>query len=826
MIFKNKLFKSTFFKSQRQVFAVAIVLASLIPVFSFGQNTGHIQGSVRDKNNKALPSVTVSLLQQKDSSLVNAAISDTAGKFDVIVGKSGNYIISFSLVGYQKKYSSQIMVSTGQTIVLDPQILEESAVSLSAVTISSKKSAMESDGNKTVLNVQQSITATGSSAFELLQKTPGVQMDNNNNINIKGKNGVKICVDGRMMQLDNQDIASFLKGINSTEIEAIELISNPGAKYDAAGNAGIINIRFKKNKKYGTNGSVNLSVIQGLTTKGTGNADLSYRNDRINAFGSIGGSLGSNQVDFNLRRIQVDTLYDERTINHDSNNGINAKMGIDYNINDKNIIGAMITANYNNANHTSTGSTPIYDGTTGDFIKTLRSSSNIPGSRTNADFNLNYRSNNTNTQVNFDADYGLFRSRSDGYEPNYYYGANNNVLYSVINTINNPTDINIYTAKLDLVSKVGKGRIEYGAKVSYVHTKNAYDFYVDTAANNPVELPNQSSNFSYKENVNAAYGNLVFNLGSKVTVQTGLRAEQTSSEGSLSSIDGAPEPDGNLKRNYLDIFPTVSFNWTANQDNVFNLVFSRRIDRPTYQNLNPFEIKEDQLTYFKGNPSLVPQYTDNVSLTHTFLSKINTSLGFSYVTHFETEVSDTVGNAIYAEPSNIGTQKIISFSIGSPLTVTNWWTGYAGIWTIYQMFNVAIDKYKVNADIPGYGANLQQSFVLGDTYSAEVNSWFIGPGSSNAEWHTKAMGGIDLGFQKLLFSKKATLKLSATDILNTAYIHVYGNADGVKANGSLIPETRTLRLSLSWRFGNSKSKGPDGRQTGLESEEKRIKKGS
>jgi outer membrane receptor protein involved in Fe transport len=154
------------------------------------------------------------------------------------------------------------------------------------------------------------------------------------------------------------------------------------------------------------------------------------------------------------------------------------------------------------------------------------------------------------------------------------------------------------------------------AKVSVVNTKNAYDFYQDTAANKPVEVLSQSSNFSYKENVNALYGNLLFNPSSKLAVQTGLRVEQTMTKNDLVRADGLPENNGNIRRKYVDFFPTVSLNWTASQDHVFNLVFSRRIDRPSYQNLNPFEIKEDQLTYFKGNPFLAPQYTDNVTLTH------------------------------------------------------------------------------------------------------------------------------------------------------------------------------------------------------------------
>lgn len=484
----------------------------------------------------------------------------------------------------------------------------------------------------------------------------------------------------------------------------------------------------------------------------------------------------------------------------------------------------MVTTNYTDADHTSSGTTPIYDGSTGAFIKTLRSYNSIPGSRSNVDFNLNYRKQeDSGTNINFDADYGLFRSRGNDYQPSYYYGPDNNLLYSIINSMYNPTNINIYTAKLDLTKKIRKGKLEYGAKISWIDTKNSFDFFLDSAGKSPLELLSQSNNFSYKENVNAAYGSYEFKASAKLTVQTGLRIEQTNSETNLIRADGIIENGDDIKKNYIDFFPTMSFTWIADQNSTFNLIGSRRVDRPTYQDLNPFEVKMDQLTYFKGNPFLLPQYTDNVTLSHTFRGKLNTSIGFSYVTHLATEISDTAGNALYAEPKNIGTQKIISFSIGSPLTITNWWSGYGNIWYSYQLFNTAIGKDTIRINVPIYGLNLQQSFVIGKDYSAEISGWFNGPSLTNPEWHLKSMGGLDLGLQKRFFSRHATIKISATDILNTAKIYVQSNVGGVNGNGSLLTETRTLRLSFTWRFGSNQVDSSRDRKTGLENEEKRIK---
>ena len=807
----------------RKFTIAAIAILGLLTTQSMAQAPGKIAGAVTDNSGKALGAATVSLLQAKDSSLVKAAISDASGKFEIGVKVNGSYMLSYSLVSFENTYSP-VFTYDGQNVAVKTVALSPAVSKLQDVTITAKKPMIEVKADKTIFNVEASINATGSNALELLQKSPGIQVDNNENISMKGKTGVRIYIDGKMMQLDTKDLAAYLKSINSNDIEAIEMISNPSAKYDASGNAGIINIRLKKNKKFGTNGSVNLGLVQGVTPKGNGSVNLNYRDKKINLFSNAGGNIGDYQSTLLLYRLQKDTLYDQKSVNTSAGKSFNIKAGADYFINSKNTIGVMATTNFGKNEFISTSNTPIYYNPTGQFVKSLQAFNNIPGNRTNANFNINYRYADTSgREINFDGDYGLFRGTGRSYQPNNYYGGNNNLLYSIINRNSTPTNIDIYTAKLDIEQKLGKGKLGYGAKTSFVTTKNTFDFFNDNASGIPVKILDRSNSFTYRENVNAAYVNYQRQLSEKWSIQTGVRAEQTNSEGILTRADGTVQADNKVKRNYLDFFPSAAVSWNANKKNSFNLTFSRRIDRPTYQDLNPFENKLDELTYEKGNAFLRPQYTNSVELTHTFIGIINTTAGYSHVKDYATQVTDTTGNATYVQQQNLANQQVLNFSISAPLAIKKWWNGYANIWYNYQMFDGAIGGKSLSVNIPGYGAYMQQSFTLGKNYTAEVSGYFNGPNVWGATWKTRPQGGLDIGLQKLLFDKKATVKVSVTDIFRTNPWSATSDFGGMYIKGSGGWESRTFRVSMNWRFGSNQIKNSRDRKTGLESESKRIK---
>lgn len=789
------------------------------------QNSAAIKGFVQDEKGKAIIAATVTLYKTNDSSLVKTDITNASGAFEFPTLSGGGYFIRISAVGNNNYESSPVTLVNGQQYELPAVALKPVSKELSGVVVKAKKPLIEIRADKTVFNVEQSINATGSNALELLQKSPGVQVDNNDNISMKGKTGVKIYVDGKMMQLDTKDLADYLKSINSNDIEAIEMISNPSAKYDASGNAGIINIRLKKNKKYGTNGSVNLGLVQGITPKGNGSLNLNYRDKLINIFGNAGVSQGRYENEFDLYRIQNDTLFDQKSQHISNRKNANIKAGVDYFLNSKSTIGFMVNTNFSDDRWHSSSNTGISYVPTGAYVKTLKAFNTIPNSRTNANMNVNYRYADTSgREINFDGDYGLFRGTGSSYQPNYYYDANGNLMNTFIYRNYTPTDIDIYTDKVDAQQKAFRGVLGYGAKFSYVKTKNTFDFYNEK--DSKPELDKTKSNrFAYTENVNAAYVNYQRELNKKWSLQAGLRAEQTNSEGDLTRTDGQQQADDNVKRHYFDLFPSGALTFNINDKNTLGLTYSRRIDRPTYQDLNPFENKLDELTYEKGNAFLRPQYTNTIELTHTFKGMVNTTVGYSHVKDYATQVTDTANkNATYVQQQNLATQQQFSASIGSPIPIAKWWNGYANIWYNYQVFDGKIGNTAINRGYSLYGLYMQNTFTLGKKgTSAEISGFYNGPNVWGGTWRTKAQGGMDLGLQQQLFKKAATLKLSFTDVFHTMPWSASSDFGGLKIKASGAWESRTFRVSFNYRFGSSEVKQSRQRKTGLESEAGRIK---
>ena len=823
--------KTNNMKKQLQLLFLLVLFFSVTAYSQADISHNTISGRVQDSKGKALAGTTVELLRAKDSLLIKASITNNDGYFEINTKANLPFILSYDLLGFEKKYSPVFTLTENKDFKAATVSLAISPKKLEDVTVTStRKPLIEVKADKLVFNVENSINSTGSDALELLQKSPGVQVDNNDNISMKGKTGVKIYIDGKKLEMDTKDIASYLRSINSNDIEAIEMISNPSAKYDASGNAGIINIRLKKNKKFGTNGTVNLGFKQGITPKGNGSINLNYRNKKVNLFGNLGGDIGIYEHNLYLNRTQNDTVYDQNTKNKNDNENYNAKLGIDYFIDSKNTIGAIVKYNNEDSKWSSAGNTNIYfkSQSPANFVKRLQASSGIPGLRTNINSNLNYRYADTmGTEITADADYGTFRGRGDSYQPNYYVDMNGNPISTSIYANHTPTDIDIYTAKVDIEMNKWGGKLGYGAKVSYVKTNNTLDFFdVSPSTFKYTPVPSKSNQFDYTENVNAGYINYQRKLTAKLDLQLGLRLEQTNSEGKLTRDDGVKNVDDTVKRSYLDVFPSSALTWTINGKNSLTLTYSRRIDRPVYQDLNPFEFKLDELTYMKGNPFLKPQYTDNLELTHTFMGFLNTTIGYSNVKNYATQVTDTVRNATYIQQQNLATQQIFSFNIGSPLPIKKWWNGYANFYYSNQVFDGHISDKPIHTEIPNYGGYLQSTFTLGHDFSTEISGWYNGPSVWAATWFTKPQGGIDVGLQKQFLDKKATLKFTVTDPFYTEPWKANSNFGGLKINAGGNWESRTYRISFSYRFGSSQIKGARDRKTGLESESKRIKSGN
>jgi iron complex outermembrane recepter protein len=810
---------------------LSVILLSFLFTTAFAsKETGKITGKVLGNEGQPLSFANVLLYSVADSSLVKAEYTEDDGSFELQHIAAGSYWVNVSYVGLPEYNSQVFQLVTGQEVSIPEIRLSSKGVDLTEVTVVARKPIVEVHPDKTVFNVEGSINATGSDAMELLRKAPGVVVDNNDNIIVSGKNGVQVYIDGKPTQLSTSDLAAYLRTVQSSEIASIEIITNPSAKWDAEGNAGIINIRMKKDKRLGGNGSANFGYTRGAFNNYNGSLSGNYRNKKMNTFGSYNYSEGKSENVFNLYREQVGLAYDQTNPGEHEHNSHNFKLGNDFFLNEKNTLGVLVNGynseylgEQNSRMKISSIGSPTTD-------SSLIADSFNKGKRQNYNFNLNYRFDNSKGVVwNLDGDYGFFKNDNNDLNPNRIYtgdgGTNSELLSEEIFRTVAPTNIDIATFKVDHERPLLKGQLSTGAKFSYVSTDNDFNFYNVINGEDIVDI-DRTNRFVYTENVNAVYGNFSRQFG-KIGIQAGLRVEQTNSEGDLTALK--PVNDQNVKRDYLDFFPSGGVTWQASEKHMFQLTYSRRIDRPSYQDLNPFEGRLDKLTFEKGNPFLNPQYTHSVQLNHTFMHMFNTSLSYSRTTDLITRltfIDDRNEQASFITWENLGLQNNLSLNLSAPITISKWWNAYANL-SGYRTYNKGDfgDGVEVDLAVWAYNFYAQNTFTLPMGFVAEISGWYNSPSVWGGTFETDAMWSMDAGLQKKLMQDKMTVKLSLSDLFKTNEWNAESFFGPLYMRGGGGWDSRRFRVNLTYNFGNQQVKGARRRATGLEDEKGRIKSG-
>jgi outer membrane receptor protein involved in Fe transport len=381
-----------------------------------------------------------------------------------------------------------------------------------------------------------------------------------------------------------------------------------------------------------------------------------------------------------------------------------------------------------------------------------------------------------------------------------------------------PVDIQIMSLKLDYEQSFLGGKLGVGFKSSLVDTDNTFEFY-DVIDNDNILNDTRSNNFRYKENVNAAYFN--FNKKwKKMNVQFGLRAEHTNSDGKLNSLQ--QNENERVKRNYLNLFPSGGLTYTLNPQNSLALTYSKRIERPNYRSLNPFEVQIDELSFSRGNPFLQPQYTDNIKISHTFKYVLNTSLSYSKISNFTAQVTDAEGeNRSVIQAQNIANQEVINLGISCPFDATKWWSVFLSLNASRSSFEAKDERYVAitQNNLSFYGQN---NFTLPKGFQFEISGWYSSPSVWGGTYQTKSLGSLDIALQKKFLEDKLSIRLAVSDILftspwrgETRFANVY-----IRGNGGW--ESRQFRVNLSYLFGNNKMKSARNRNTGIEDENKRT----
>jgi len=785
-----------------------------------------ITGVIFNEQHKPMEFATVGLLNAQDSSVVKGALSSDAGtyRFDRIA--PGTYLIKSTVVGYTMAFSRPFTVSNDATTLQAPEItMQPAAKTLQTVSIQSSKPLIEHKPDRTVMNVENSVLAAGNSAMEILERAPGVTVDKDDNISLKGKKGVTVMINDKLTYLSAAQLATLLRSTDGTTISTIEIITNPSAKYDAAGNSGIINIKLKKNKQTGTNGTITMGAGYGVAGKDNESLSLNHKQGNLNLFGTFSHDDGSHSQDLLIKRVITGpadgtTYFNQHSNLRDTHHNNSYRFGADYDLSAKNTIGFVVNGYLNGENNTNDNQTLIGP----DFNRidsSLHTVARMDQTYRNFAVNLNdvFKIDTAGQQLSADMDYSKFNNNSTSRFVTDFFlpdgGPQRPQAYLGNHT---PSVIDIRTAKVDYVNPINKSlKFESGLKFSNVKSDN--DLQQKLAATDNYLSANH---FIYDEKVNAGYINFTKDY-KHTSIELGLRAEYTASRAKGDSA-GVIQTIG---RHYFNLFPSVFITQTLDSKNEIGFTYGRRIDRPQYDNLNPFIFNLDPYTYVKGNPFLRPQYTDNFELNYTYNKNLIVTLGYSHTTDVITEVpgTDPATKIAFITNLNLQIQNSYSINIYTPYTVTKWWEGNVNANGFYLGFKSKnLEGSNLDRGQNAFEIKTTQTFTPINNYKAELTANYQSV-LTYGLYSVKPQYSADAGISHTFANKKASIKLSVSDFLNIRRNDVSSHYQSNDIDIIQKRETRITRLTFTYSFGNNKIKARK-HQTGADEEKGRVKGGN
>jgi hypothetical protein len=773
-----------------------------------------------DEQKNPLPAATVQLLNT-DSVPVQAGIANTSGSMEFMNLNPGQYRIRASQAGQEDGLSALIDLEKN-TSFSDVVILKAKTRQLNSVTVVSKKPPIQFLPDKTVLNPEANITNAGATIMDVLEKSPGITVARDGNIIMKGKPAVTVLIDGKPTQLSGADLQAYLSGISASQVDVIELIENPGAKYDASGNAGIINIKMKSNKLKGFNGSMNLSVGQGIYSKTGNSLNLNWRNGKINWFMNYGMRASIEKMEMYTLRKYFDTnredsaLLEQPNFSKNRNTGQNLKTGFDYFVNKKTTLGLVFNGGiFERKAKTLADIDWMGPDYVVDSSINTRGKNNIRFKRGGLTFNVKHKIDEQ-SELTADIDYVNFNIQSDQDYQTQVSVPGSEILATRGNF---PSQLDIVTLRADYSRRFNKVLLETGLKTAINKTDNLADFY-NYDGNDWQQDLSRSNHFLYDEKISAAYASIDAEKG-KWHWQTGLRYEFTSYD--AKQLGNAVVKDSSFSRDYGSLFPTNFVSYQADSNHMVSFRLGRRIDRPPFQFLNPFLRVLNKYTYEGGNPFIKPQYTWNFSVGHTYKQKLTTEISYSYLKDYFSQIffidsnsSNVNKNIIIYTRGNVGSFQNFGISETFQQPLTKWWN-----LTAVAVFNRKIIKGVVwapfTAKVSQLNISINNQFTLKKGWAFELSGYYQTKSQIDLQEWLKPQGELDAGVSKQVLKNKGTLRLNIRDITYFQNYSGYSTFENAYEPFTVKWDSRVVRLSFSWRFG--KAMKPINRSSGGAEEE-------
>lgn len=825
----RKQYRSYYFKISSLLFC--FLCPALYNAQLHAQTGGSIIGKTITPEQQPLPGCRVLLTRYSNKEIVKSALTDSAGNYQFANLQYDSFKLSASLIAYGNYESGLIIINEKSPLITLPDIVLKPMEQLvPEVIVTANVPFIEKKLDRTIIHPEAQITNAGNNVLEVLAKAPGVIVSDNGSISLKGKQGVVVFVDDKPTYLSGTELQAYLKTITAAEVKQIELLTNPPAKYDAEGNAGIINIKTKKTKQRGLNGNVIINYGQGRYPRSSNNVALNYSNNKVAFFSGLGAAAQGFFQDLEISRIYKNadlspkTYFNQRTYIKIISQSYSLRVGADYYLNNKSTLGINArgliapTFAFNDNKAQLLNSQQILD----NQVLATNNEKNIFASGT---FNINFRHqfDSSGKQLITHLDYVTYRNNITQLFSNNVLLPNGTNIYNDRQNGNLPSSINIYAFKCDYEHPLKReAKFEAGIKTSYITTNNKADYTItkNGITENNYDLTNQ---FKYNELINAAYANFSKSF-KRVELQTGLRFESTLLNGQQSG--NVVKPASAFKRVYNNVFPTFYslFRLDSAGQHTLTLAYSYRIDRPFFKDLNPFVRPLDKYTYYAGNPFIQPTFNHSTSLAYSYLNFITATFSYSHLSNNISETIEINNGIYYSRPGNIGNSHLFTLSAESTIPFAKWLNTQIYSELVYARYNSRLYTQKLNSRGLYFSMNATNSFTFKDGWSAELSGQFV-TNSIDAQFSFKAFGSAAIGIQKKILKDMGTIKLSASDIFYTNRIRgTINNLELTDANWTSRTDSRIVAITFSYRFGKASNSKPRQSTFGSDAEQSRVKK--
>jgi hypothetical protein len=753
-----------------------------------------------------------------DSSIVTGTATGDSGRFELQNLKAGDYLLRISYIGFENAFRSVRVPSQSD---LGKTLLHESTNRLNEVVVAARRPFVEQRTDRYIVNVGSHILAAGRNALDVLGNTPGVLVTPEGDISVAG-GSVNIYIDGRPSNLSGGQLRALLQSTQGETIDRIEVITNPSARYDASGGS-IVNIRTKKGLQHGLNGSANAGYRQGRADRENAGLNLNYRYGQWNIF----GNYAVERLSGHMRLSQMNVLESNgarHTFEQDAertsiraNYGQQYKVGADFFIDKRHTVGALLSGYRTGDAETrilsATAITPSLDN-----VSRTTSDSRASEGNDGLQVNVNYQGilSESGRQLNIDMDYGQFGSISAQQSANEYLDTENNRIGAVEQLRHrNPPEIELLSAKADYTHPLGKtAKLEFGGKTGRSRTDNSL-LYEVFAGNGWITDAGRTNRFVYTEQIHAAYVNYSLTAGN-LSVQAGLRGEYTLSEGEQKTTGEVNDST------YLNLFPTLNVSYRSGKDHQFAFGYGRRIRRPLYAQLNPFETVIDAYSFSAGNPYLKPVITDNISLSYMNRNGLMARLSYGITNHMIENMPVRENNRYGMRLENFENKKMLSLMLNYRRAVTGFWT-----------FNLTAEGAHVrNTSNETYGsfensgfmlqAQLYNRFSITRTLSGELTGMYVSS-QKQAYFYVKPMSNVSVGVSQSLLKNKLSVSLTANDLFYGFKADMTANNRDMDYRMAIRRDTRWVNIGIRYSFGSDKVKASRKRTAGIDEEAARVK---